>query len=49
MTEPLSLQIIGSKALGGAERWFARFARALFLIDAICEGNMTVYRSIPGK
>ena len=29
MTEPLSLQIIGSKALGGAERWFARFARAL--------------------
>ena len=27
--EPLSLQIIGSKALGGAERWFARFARAL--------------------
>ena len=29
MAEPLSLQIIGSKALGGAERWFARFARAL--------------------
>jgi len=29
MSEPLSLQLIGSKALGGAERWFARFARAL--------------------
>ena len=29
MTEPLSLQIIGRKGLGGAERWFARFARAL--------------------
>jgi glycosyltransferase involved in cell wall biosynthesis len=29
VTEPLSLQIIGSKGLGGAERWFARFARAL--------------------
>jgi len=29
MSEPASLQIIGSKALGGAERWFARFSRAL--------------------
>ncbi|MCO5762827.1 MAG: glycosyltransferase [Chromatiaceae bacterium] len=29
MSEPLSLQIIGSKALGGAERWFVRFTRAL--------------------
>jgi len=29
MTEPLSLQLVGSKALGGAERWFLRFATAL--------------------
>lgn len=29
MTEPLSLQLVGSKALGGAERWFVRFAAAL--------------------
>jgi len=29
LSDPSSLQIIGSKALGGAERWFARFARAL--------------------
>jgi glycosyltransferase involved in cell wall biosynthesis len=27
--QPLSLQLIGSKALGGAERWFVRFAAAL--------------------
>jgi L-malate glycosyltransferase len=27
--EPLSLQLVGSKALGGAERWFVRFAAAL--------------------
>ena len=37
MTEPLSLQIIGSKALGGAERWFARFARALAETGASAE------------
>ena len=29
MTEPLSLQLVGSKAMGGAERWFLRFAVAL--------------------
>jgi glycosyltransferase involved in cell wall biosynthesis len=29
MTEPLSLQIVGSKNLGGAERWFCRFSAAL--------------------
>jgi glycosyltransferase involved in cell wall biosynthesis len=29
MTWPPSLQLIGSKALGGAERWFQRFAVAL--------------------
>ena len=29
MSEPLSLQLVGSKALGGAERWFLRFAAAL--------------------
>ena len=29
MRDPLSLQMIGSKALGGAERWFERFAWAL--------------------
>ncbi len=29
MTEPLSLQIIGSIGIGGAEHWFGRFARAL--------------------
>ena len=37
MTEPLSLQIIGSKALGGAERWFVRFARALAATGAPAE------------
>ena len=26
---PTSLQMVGSKALGGAERWFVRFASAL--------------------
>lgn len=29
MDGPSSLQMIGSKALGGAERWFVRFAKAL--------------------
>jgi glycosyltransferase involved in cell wall biosynthesis len=29
MTQPLSLQIAGSKGLGGAERWLMRFAAAL--------------------
>jgi L-malate glycosyltransferase len=29
VTEPLSLQLVGSKGLGGAERWFVRFATAL--------------------
>jgi L-malate glycosyltransferase len=29
VTEPLSLQLVGSKGLGGAERWFLRFAMAL--------------------
>ena len=29
MTDPLSLQMIASKELGGAERWFMRFAEAL--------------------
>ncbi|MFZ1537132.1 MAG: glycosyltransferase [Chromatiaceae bacterium] len=29
MTEPLSLQLIGSIGIGGAEHWFGRFARAL--------------------
>lgn len=29
MTTPLSLQIIASRELGGAERWFIRFAQAL--------------------
>lgn len=29
MTEPFSLQMVGSKALGGAERWLMRFAAAL--------------------
>jgi L-malate glycosyltransferase len=29
VTEPLSLQLVGSKAMGGAERWFLRFAVAL--------------------
>jgi glycosyltransferase involved in cell wall biosynthesis len=34
---PKSLQLIGSKALGGAERWFARFSRALAEADAPAE------------
>ena len=29
MSWPPSLQLVGSKALGGAERWFIRFAAAL--------------------
>jgi len=29
MNEPLSLQMVGSKRLGGAERWFCRFSAAL--------------------
>lgn len=29
MNDPLSLQVIGSKAMGGAEHWFIRFAKAL--------------------
>jgi len=29
MSEPLSLQMVGSKRLGGAERWFCRFSAAL--------------------
>ncbi len=29
MDHPTSLQVIGSKSLGGAERWFARFSKAL--------------------
>lgn len=29
MTDPLSLQMVASKELGGAERWFVRFAAAL--------------------
>ncbi len=29
VTEPLTLQLVGSKALGGAERWFLRFTAAL--------------------
>lgn len=29
MSEPLSLQMVASKALGGAERWFTRFTAAL--------------------
>ena len=29
MNEPFSLQMVGSKALGGAERWLMRFAAAL--------------------
>ncbi len=29
MSWPPSLQMVGSKSLGGAERWFIRFARAL--------------------
>jgi glycosyltransferase involved in cell wall biosynthesis len=29
LDSPKSLQLIGSKALGGAERWFVRFSRAL--------------------
>ncbi|AHF05114.1 glycosyl transferase [Marichromatium purpuratum 984] len=29
MSDPSSLQIVASKALGGAERWFIRFAEAL--------------------
>jgi len=29
MSEPVSLQMVGSKYLGGAERWFCRFGAAL--------------------
>ena len=29
MTEPSTLQMVASKALGGAERWFIRFSTAL--------------------
>lgn len=29
MSEPISLQMVGSKRLGGAERWFCRFSAAL--------------------
>ncbi|MCG6861782.1 MAG: glycosyltransferase, partial [Chromatiaceae bacterium] len=29
MSEPTSLQMVGSKGLGGAERWFSRFGAAL--------------------
>ena len=29
MSEPVSLQMVGSKRLGGAERWFCRFSAAL--------------------
>lgn len=34
MDWPSSLQLIGSKELGGAERWFQRFARALAMEQA---------------
>ena len=37
MSEPLSLQLVGSKALGGAERWFLRFAAALGTCGARAE------------
>lgn len=34
MSWPPSLQMIASKSLGGAERWFIRFSRALGALDA---------------
>ena len=37
MVWPPSLQLVGSKALGGAERWFTRFAAALDEVGAPAE------------
>ena len=37
MSWPPSLQLVGSKALGGAERWFIRFAAALGELGAPAE------------
>jgi glycosyltransferase involved in cell wall biosynthesis len=37
MSEPLSLQMVASKSLGGAERWFMRFSAALDALEAPAE------------
>ena len=37
MSEPLSLQMVASKRLGGAERWFMRFVEALDMAGAPTE------------